>query len=252
MASKKLHPTSPDSTQADPAAALSLGLSETARALFSAGGAHATLQRVVDLGVETIEGCDFAGIFLVEGDKITTPVHTDPIVAEIDLLQHDTGEGPCLDAITGAVAAVYGEDLADDPRWRRFGPMAASVGVRSVLGMSLSANGTQGALNLYARYPQAFGIVDRGKGLILAALAGVALSTAQGRDEDEQKVENLQAALVTRQLIGQAEGILIERERISSDDAFDILRRASQHLNVKLREIARSLVETGERPDTGE
>ena len=57
---------------------------------------------------------------------------------------------------------------------------------------------------------------------------------------------------MTRQLIGQAEGILIERERISSDDAFDILRRASQHLNVKLREIARSLVETGERPDTGE
>ncbi len=252
MASEKKPPTSQKSTHVDAAEDLSARLSETARDIFSAGGAHATLKRVVDLGVETIEGCDFAGIFVVDGDDITTPVYTDPIVVEIDLLQHDTGEGPCLDAIMERSGAIYGEDLADDPRWPRFGPLAASVGVRSALGMGLSRTGTQGALNLYARYPQAFGIVDRGKASILAALAGVALSTAQGRDREELKIENLQAALVTRQIIGQAEGILIERERISSDEAFDILRRASQHLNVKLREIAKTLVETGERPDTGE
>jgi hypothetical protein len=209
------------------------------------------MQQVVDLAVETIEGCDFAGIFLMESGDITTPAHTDPIVVEIDLLQHRTGQGPCLDAIVSSVSSVYAEDLADDTRWPRFGPQASSVGIRSALAVGLAANGTQGALNLYARYPRAFGIVDRGKGLILATLAGAGVAAARGRDEEERRAENLQAALLTRQLIGQAEGILMERERISSDDAFDILRRASQHLNVKLREIAQTLVETGERPDTG-
>jgi AmiR/NasT family two-component response regulator len=115
----------------------------------------------------------------------------------------------------------------------------------------LSADGTRGALNLYARYPNAFGVVDRGKGLVLAILAGVALSAAEVHDEEEHRTVNLQAALVSRELIGQAEGILMERERITADQAFDILRRASQHLNIKLRDVAQSLVDSGETPNTG-
>jgi hypothetical protein len=231
-------------------AELTRSLAPTAAGLFSAGTLHDTLQRTVDLAVETIEGCDFAGIFMLDGDSISTPVHTDPIVIEIDALQHRVGEGPCLAAITES-ATFYAYDLVDDAQWPRFGPLASSMGVRSALALALSANGIRGALNLYARYPSAFGVIDRGKGLVLAILAGVSLSAAGSRHEEERQIITLRAGLVSREVIGQAEGILMERERITSDQAFDILRRASQHLNVKLRDVAQDLVDTGESPETG-
>ncbi len=223
---------------------------ESARVLFSAGAVADTLQRVVGLAVETIDGCDFAGIFLLDGNTVTTPVHTDPIVIEVDALQHRYEQGPCLDAVADD-STQYADDLADDTRWPLYGPEATAAGVRSVLALSLSARGTKGALNLYARYPQAFGVIDRAKGLLLAGLAGQALSTAQAHDAEIQRLDNLQGALLTRAVIGQAQGILIERERVTADQAFDILRRASQHLNIKLRDVAQNLVDTGESPQTG-
>lgn len=124
--------------------------------------------------------------------------------------------------------------------------------MRSLLALPLLVNAAPGALNLYARYPRAFGVIDRGRASLLAAMAGFAFSSAQTHEDDERRAANLHAALATREIIGQAQGILMERERITSDQAFDILRRASQHLNVKLRDIAQTLVDTGERPDTGQ
>lgn len=237
-------------SQDDPTTDLADRLSETASALFSATGVGDTLQRVVDLAVETIDGCDLAGIFRLEGAVVTTPVHTDPAVIEIDALQHSCGEGPCLDAVTHRVT-VYADDLSDEARWPRFAAGAMALGIRSALALSLSADGASGALNLYARYPQAFGVVDRARALVLATLTGVALSSAEVHDAEERRLETLRHALVTREVIGQAKGILMERERITSDQAFDVLRRASQHLNVKLRDVAQTLVDTGERPETG-
>ena len=182
---------------------------------------------------------------------MTTPVNTAPVVAELDALQLDGHEGPCLDCMDQATA-VYAEELADDPRWPNFGPQASGAGVRSVLSLCLTREGTvAGALNLYARFPLAFGAVDRARGLVLAGLAGLALSVAEAHDEEVRRAENLRQALITRQLIGQAQGILMERERITAEQAFDVLRRASQHLNTKLREVAQDLVDTGERPPTG-
>ena len=119
------------------------------------------------------------------------------------------------------------------------------------LALPLHFNGAPGALNLYSRSPAAFSIDDRARGILLASLAGLAFTTARSHDEEELKSIQLQAALATREMIGQAQGILMERESISADQAFDILRQASQHLNVKLRVVAQSLVDTGERPDTG-
>jgi hypothetical protein len=243
------HPPTPDPATigADPSLELTTSFSETVHAVFSSGGVVDTLQRVVDLAVETIDGCDFAGIFVLQGDHVTTPVATDPVVIHIDTLQHQAGQGPCLDAIANR-DSIYAVDLADDPRWPRFGPQATRAEIRSALALGLSADGTRGALNLYARYPNAFGVIDRAKGLLLAALAAVALTSA---DDQERRTDNLQGALATRAVIGQAQGILIERERITADQAFDILRRASQHLNLKLRDVAQQLVDTGENPDTG-
>lgn len=235
----------------DPIADLDASLSGVARALFAAGSVTATLQAVVDLATESVEGCDFAGIFLLDGDQVTASVHTDPVVTEVDALQQQAGEGPCLDAITDG-GAVYAEDLGDDPRWPRFGPEAAAAGMRSLFAVRLFAADTNlGALNLYARWPQAFGITDRAKALIFATLAGLALASARSHEDDDRRAVNLFHALDTREVIGQAQGILMERERIRADQAFDILRRASQHLNVKLREVAERVVHTGERPPTG-
>jgi hypothetical protein len=234
----------------DPHADLAGSMSGTVAALFSAGSVGETLAQLVALAVSTIDGCDYAGIFLVEDRRISTPYSTDPIVIELDAIQHRTNEGPCLDAINGRVAS-YAEDLDDEPRWPTFGPAAAQAGVRSLLALPVQVNEDPGALNLYARYPQAFGVIDRGKGMLLAAMAGMAFSTARIHEDEERRAANFQAALATREMIGQAQGILMERERITPDEAFDILRRASQHLNIKLRDIAQNVVDTGERPDTG-
>jgi hypothetical protein len=240
----------PLSFEEDPAAALTADFSQTARTVFSARSVEDALARVVDLALTTIDGCDFAGIVLIERYAVTTPIRTDPVVADLDALQHRTGEGPCLDAITHGLT-FYADDLAGDSRWPRFGPEATARGMRSLLALPLFASGPLGALNLYARYPRAFGIMDRGRGLLLAALAGLAVSSAQRNEDETRRTANMQAALATRDVIGQAQGILMERERITAPQSFDVLRRASQHLNLKLREVAQTLVDTGERPETG-
>lgn len=244
------HPE-PTGTEQDSAVALADDFTQMSRTLFAARSGQATLIEVIRLAAATIEGCNFAGIFLLDGDTVATPVHTDPIVAEVDLLQHHIGEGPCLDAMTQGTI-FYADDLHDDARWPRFGPEAAARGMRSLLAVPLSANGAPGALNLYACYPSAFGVLDRARAVLLAALAGVAFTSAQTHEDEDRRSADLHAALSTREMIGQAQGILMERERVTPDQAFDILRLASQHLNIKLREVAQGLVETGERPDTGD
>ena len=214
---------------AGPASELVVNFTQVAQRLFLAGGVELTLQAVVDLALTSIEGCDFSGIFILKAGRV--------------------GEGPGLDAMTERTT-FYAEDLNGDPRWPTFGPQAAEAGVRSLLALCLTGDGTMGALNLYARYPLAFGALDRARGVVLAGLAGLALGLAEAHEEQVRRAENLRHALVTRELIGQAQGILMERERITSEQAFEILRAASQNLNTKLWEVAQDLVETGERPQT--
>ena len=220
---------------AGPASELVVNFTQVAQRLFLAGGVELTLQAVVDLALTSIEGCDFSGIFILKAGRAA--------------LQLRLGEGPGLDAMTERTT-FYAEDLNGDPRWPTFGPQAAEAGVRSLLALCLTGDGTMGALNLYARYPLAFGALDRARGVVLAGLAGLALGLAEAHEEQVRRAENLRHALVTRELIGQAQGILMERERITSEQAFEILRAASQNLNTKLWEVAQDLVETGERPQT--
>ena len=230
---------------------LTSALAEAAQILFADGGVDETLGAVVALAVATIEDCDVAGVFLIDGDVVTTRAHTSALVAAVDALQHSSGEGPCLDAVAMG-APSYANDLSEEQRWPTFSPLAVAFGIRSVFAVPLWAEGAPvGGLNLYARLPGAFGVIDRARGVLLAALASLAVATAQSHEDDERRTANLEAALVTREIIGQAQGILMERERITADQAFDVLRRASQHLNRKLREIAETLVDTGEGPDVG-
>jgi hypothetical protein len=145
----------------------------------------------------------------------------------------------------------YVDDLGRDLRWLHFAPLAMDAGIRSVLALPLSSKPQVGALNLYSRYPAAFGVDCRAKAAILVSLANLALSVAHSHEDEERRVTNFHAALGNREAIGEAMGILMEREKITSEEAFTILRRASNHLNIKLREVAKNLIETGEDPDTG-
>jgi len=229
---------------------LQTNFSMVAVALFDAGTVQETLQRIVDMAEQAIEGCEAAGIFVAAGRAPSTAAASGPLAFAVDQLQIDAGEGPCLDASNGA-GTVYAEDLLDDARWPAFAPAAVALGIRSVLACSLSS-GQPNALNLYAHLPAAFSVIDRAQGQLFATLARLALESAEERAAHRTSTGNLTEALRTRELIGQAQGILMERERITSEQAFDVLRRASQHLNVKLREIAATLVETGESPPTGD
>ena len=243
---------SPPTVNQDSLQELSRSVSQTADALFAAGNVTETLRSVVELAVATIDGCDFAGLFTMNRGVLTPVVVTDPAVSALHAVEQATGEGPCVDAIAHR-QMVSVDDLDEDSRWPLFSPRAAGEGVRSVLSLPLAhANSHDGALILYARYPAAFGAVDRAKATILVSLASMAVSVAHTHEDEERRVEGLQVALGTRETIGEALGILMERERITANQAFDILRRASQHLNIKLRDVAQSLVDTGESPDTGQ
>ena len=231
----------------DPDDDLTANLALVARSLLRAGTVDETLQAVVDLAFESIEGCEYASFFSSDVRMRYATPDTDRTAAEVDSLQHRLNEGPCIDANSGG-GVVYVGDLTDEERWPRFTPEAAATGIRSVLALQLFGNGALGTLGLYSHFPLAFGIGDRAKALIFATLAGLAVAAAHAHEDEERLAEELRQALETRELIGQAQGILMERERITADQAFSILRVASQHLNVKLRDVARNLVDTGEAP----
>lgn len=238
-----------DRTDMDPATELAADFALVAGGLSTGKRLEETLHLVVAAAVEMIPDCQHAGVLLYVDGQIEPMASSDPLVAKLDQIQVDVGEGPCLDTLLGAPPYVGSDDLADDPAFPVFGPRAAELGARSALGLRLLAGRRLGALNLYSPAPHAFGVADRAKAVILASHCATAIDIALNRAEEEQaNRDDLDAALASRAVIGQAQGILMERERITADDAFDVLRRASQELNVKLRDVAQRLVDTGEDP----
>ncbi len=234
----------------DPSAQLAQHLTDIARVLLSPGTVAQILSRIVTLSVAAIDGCDEAGLCERTAGRAVLPVASG-LVADLDLLQDSLSEGPCVDAFSG-LDSVYVADLHDDARWPRFSPLAAEAGMRSALAYRLAADGrTLGALQLYARLPGAFNATERAQGLLFAAHAGIALGVAHGQAADRNRTDHLQKAMDSRETIGQAQGILMERERITAEQAFALLRRSSQHLNVRLRDVAQELVDTGLLPGTG-
>jgi transcriptional regulator with GAF, ATPase, and Fis domain len=215
---------------------------DVARALLGQADVQQTLAKIVDLAVETIDGCDHAGITFLKGDKGSTPAASDGVPTAVDAIQFDTGEGPCLSAIREHEVFEC-PDLRLENRWPAFAARAnRETGVSSMLCFRLFVAGdTLGALNLYSKGVDAFDEHSRSVGLVFAAHAAIALSTAI---HDEQMDEALQS----RDLIGQAKGILMAREGVNAEEAFDMLRRASQRLNIKLRDVARDIVQSTEAP----
>jgi GAF domain-containing protein len=169
-------------------------------------------------------------------------VCSDELAARLEGIQQEIQDGPCLTAMrTGQVAGV--EDTAERRRWAEFEARAAAEGVGSSLSVPVTVGGRHvGALNLYAPGAGAFGETRlRWARGVAAAVSGV-LALALSRAEQASLVEDVRAALAARAVIDQALGIIMAKQRCSTDEAFDILRRASQSRNVKLREVAAGIV----------
>ncbi|MBD5785963.1 GAF and ANTAR domain-containing protein [Cellulosimicrobium terreum] len=217
-------------------------VADAARTLADEPTLQQTLDRVVELAVTMVDGCESAGISLVTKGQIESPAVSDALVARGDALQYELGEGPCLDAVHDH-ALVESPDVSSDSRWQRWGPqVSGELGVRSMLCVQLYTSQTaHGALNLYSSVPDRFDHDDQQLATTFAAVAAAAISAARIEDQ-------LQSAVQTRTLIGQAQGIVMERYSLTPARAFAVLSRVSQGANVKLVEIAREVVETRRIP----
>ncbi len=221
---------------------------QVARKLEAAEDPHETQDLVTQAAVETIPGCASAAISLIQnrGRVSSSVASTDDLARRIDAIQDETGEGPCLGAI--ADHAVYQiDDFRDtSEQWPTFvRRVDAEVGLASMLSFRLFTSGdTVGALNLYGRRPHAFGEESRAIGAILAAHAAIALAAAR----EHQNSQSLESALLTSRQIGTAIGIVMVRQGLDQDQAFDFLVDASQRLNRKLRDLADTIVAQGGVP----
>lgn len=210
--------------------------------IHAADDEEQTLQRVLAFALTGLQ-CDMAGVMLVRDGHLESAATTDPVVRKADLLQMQCNEGPCLSAIAENDDFRI-DHTATDPRWPTWGPQAARIGIGSVLSARMvdTDDSAVGSLNLYARRTEAFGPHDVQIASILTHHATVAYRQAS-------RFSAATRAIDSRTIIGQAEGVLMERFGISPDSAFSVLRRYSSQYNVKLRAVAHGIVETRQLPD---
>jgi GAF domain-containing protein len=218
-------------------------LGELAELAVDDQGLENTAEAVVALAMSTI-GCEHAGltVFAKGGDSpFTSMAPSDEAVELADKLQHELRQGPCVEAAWEQDTFVAG-DLGADPRWPTWGPAAADLGLRSLLATRLTSGGQAlGALNLYSERVREFDADDRDLAQVFALHAASTLLTVRER-------ENLRVAVDARTLIGQAQGIIMERFGIDADRAFGVLRRYSQDRNIKIRALAEEVVRSRRLP----
>jgi GAF domain-containing protein len=204
------------------------------------------LQRVVDLSNEVMPGNTETSITLLVRDRPTTPVSSGALAIQLDKAQFANGDGPCLHAArTGEVTEI--SDTRRESRWPGYTRRAVEYGNLSSLSLPLPIDGTtSAALNTYAPTAHAFDAGSRTLALRFAPYATVAIANMHAYQHAREMADNLQTALETRAVIDQAKGILMERFKLTPDQAFHMLAQASMRSNVKLRDVAERVVRTGE------
>jgi len=204
-----------------------------------------SLRRVDDVLVdvtaaakELIAGVDIAGVLLVgKGGTHQTLAPTSDVMFKLDELQMTTGEGPCLQAALDEIV-IRTDDFRNEPRFPNYAPKVVELGLLSALSLKLyTADRTAGALNLFGYEPRLWNSEAETIGMVLAAHAAAAILASR---ESEQ----LQSALSTRDRIGQAKGIIMERFKIDDVRAFEMLRKLSQDTNTKLVDVAHRVIDT--------
>jgi hypothetical protein len=213
-------------------------LSEVVRSMSEADGLTQTLESVVTGATSIIEPADHAAVSMVHRHRrIDTRAATDEIARRGDQMQYDVGEGPCLQAIRDHETVTSG-DLLNEERWPHWSRQAAEeLGVRSMLSLQLFvSHDTLGALNLYSDRPNAFSVDDRAAGLSFAAHVALALASERGSGPRD-------SSLLGAAIIGQAQGVLMQRYELTPSGAFLVLAKASQREDSTVRMVAEALVE---------
>ncbi len=203
-----------------------------------------TLQGVTSSCAELVHGVASADILLISPpcEPFLSVAATSQLAVDVDRMQERFGEGPCLDAAAGD-SMVLCNDLRDDARWPRFAEAAVAAGVHSTMSFQLYTHDKRmGALNLFGNEPQAFTAQSQAVGAMFATHAAVALIT---NDERLQ----FKSALASRDIIGQAKGMIMERFGVDAVRAFELLTKVSQNTNRRVAEIAEELVARG--PERG-
>jgi len=217
---------------------------ETAAHLYASEDLDETLRRITDVVQHSMPACAMASVSIIHGAEISTHAATGAGALEADRLQYAVGEGPCLAAALEH-QLVYVPDTVVDDRWPAFTRQLAPMGLRGLLACGFRSGDepgrVTGALNLYASVPDAFTEEDAAMALILAVHAGAIVHASLQQ-------QNLRAAIESRDVIGQAKGIVMERFKLTADEAFARLRQSSQALNVKLRDLAERVARTGDLP----
>jgi GAF domain-containing protein len=234
-----------DETQGRSASTDGLGdvMSRVARHLQEEhGDVEGTLQAITAAALGTVPHADECGIsYVIERKQIEPRAWTSDLPRAVDSLQERLGQGPCMDAVWEQ-QLVRVDDVGADDRWPEFGTRAAELGVGSMMCFQLFVTSDQlGALNMYSRTRGAFDDESQDIGLLFASHAAVALAGAEHE-------ANLRTGMNSRDVIGQAKGVLMERHKLTADQSFAVLARVSQELNRRLVDVARELTDTGALP----
>ena len=217
------------------------GLAESLRAAVARKQPAEALREVISMAVHTAP-CDQASITMLgPGRSLETAASSDDRITKADLLQYELSEGPCLDAVWSDGVFLV-PDLSADDRWPRWSSNASGLGIGALMAVHLYTDTALGALNLYSEHPREFESADIEAAKVVAAHASVVLAYAR-------TTQDLWRAIDTRNLIGQAQGILMARYGLTPDTAFAVLRRYSQATNVRLAVVAEELTSTGQLPD---
>jgi hypothetical protein len=223
------------------------------RELFASRDLAHTIERVQTFALDALPGCVASGVTILGNAVPTLHITSDAVAQRLDELQFELGHGPAVDAVDGGVP-VGAADLAQDHRWAGLAAAARDLGICSTLAYGLSVPREDhwqplGVFTLYAEEPAGFDGEASELGDLLATYLAVAAGFDRDRTDLARREAALHRALGTRDVIGQAKGILMERRHLRAGEAFDILRRTSQRLNVRLNQVAEQLAETGALPD---
>jgi hypothetical protein len=195
---------------------------------------------IVDAAPQLVDGCDHASLMLRRGKTFVTAAASDDTARYVDRLERELGQGPCLDAIEEE-SVEHNADLEKNSPWPLLAErVLAETSVRGMAGFRLRvADEKTGALNLFSDTPGGLTADAVDQGIVLASFTTVALRAYH----DRNTAETLKSGLTSNREIGKAMGLLMAFHKISDDEAFEMLRKASQDMNIKLAEVARQVVE---------
>ena len=239
-------------TDLDPYGRLATELSTLTAQLFATDDLLAVAERVAALSTECIPGAVASGVTFFEGVRPLTHLATDEIAKQLDAHQLAHHDGPIAACVEHGETELV-SDLGRDERWPSFRAVAAKLGVAGVIATELVVRRASdwqslGVLTIYAEEAGALADEDRDAAALFAAHLSIVAAFDRDRHDVVRREAALHRALGSRDVIGQAKGILMERQRLTAGDAYDILRRSSQQLNLKLSEVAERLTESGELP----